>query len=80
MQARELFGVFVRTGGLVFVVFSFFDLLHFVTQLVGLTHPTLMSRLAVGLAAAFYFVVGVATICGAQRIVRLVYGRERNAV
>jgi hypothetical protein len=66
MQPRELFGVIVRTGGLVLLALSMVGLVHVVAHLTGLT------RIQDLIVTCFYFALGIALTRGADWIVRFV--------
>ncbi len=77
MSARELFGVIVRTGGLVSIMFGIFGMWDLLKRSIGLpsNNPDItLARLL--LSIGFYTIFGLILIIGANLIVRLIYGRE----
>ena len=76
MQPRQLFGVIVRVGGLVLLIFAMADMVHAVAHLAHLSIRSKYSAAGDLTAACFYFVVGILLIRGAEWIVRFAYGRE----
>jgi hypothetical protein len=78
MQPRELFGVVVRTGGLVLLGFSIIDSFHAVAHLTGLPISSRFSLRQDLIAMSFYFAMGIALTRGADWIVRFAYGSKKD--
>lgn len=78
MQPRQLFGVIVRVGGLVFLIFSMMDIIHVIAHLAGLSIPSKFSAAESLWAACFYFALGIVLIRGAEWIVRFAYGPQED--
>ena len=74
MQAPDLFGVFVRVGGLGMIVVMGFDLFHVLLRLLGISYQETppMAALLVGAGGWLFF--GIALLGGADKIVRIAYG------
>jgi hypothetical protein len=73
MQARDLFGVVVRTLGVFSFIYALYDLFYLVTDLFGVEHKEHHGFMAVLVTATFFLLLGAALIGGAEPIVRLAY-------
>jgi hypothetical protein len=73
MQARDLFGVVIRTLGVFSFIYALYDLFYLVTDLLGVEHKEYHDPAAVLATAIFFLLVGTALIGGAEPIVRLAY-------
>jgi hypothetical protein len=73
MQARELFGLAVRLGGLVFLVFSLFDFVHVLLKVLGMADPSATPLASTLVAAVSYLVIGTIGLLGADWLVRVSY-------
>jgi len=76
MTAKDLFGVAIRIGGMVFIVYALFGLIRAVVQLTGLPYPSQYSLEVDLISTAGYFVLGLALVMGAGIIVRASYWRD----
>ena len=76
MAAKDVCGVAVRIAGLVFVVLSFFDMIHAIATALDLPLPSRYSIETVLLAGGCYLLVGVLLLAGARVITNLLYGKS----
>ena len=75
MSVRNVFGLIVRVMGLALVLFGLLDLASLPLHLMGLSARPDVKAPQLAAAAVTYLVTGVAVICLANLITRLVYGR-----
>jgi hypothetical protein len=73
MQARDLFGVVVRTVGIAMIIYGLYDIFFLVIMAMGMEYESHHSTELVAWAAGFFLLLGVAIIGAAERIVRLAY-------
>jgi hypothetical protein len=78
MQARELFGLALRLGGLVFLVFSLFDFVQVLLNVLGTPDPSATPLAATSFAATIYLAIGVIGLLGADWLVCLSYGPDKG--
>ena len=76
MKPRDAFGVIVRAAGFGFLLAALIDLAHVAAQLLGLPIRTTTPPELVLTSAGLWFVLGVAVLVGASRIVSLIYGKD----
>ena len=74
MTARDWYGLAVRLAGLAFFVFALFDVVHVLSQQLGLPLPSRYSATADAIAAGFFFVLGLFLTFAAGALTRLTYG------
>jgi hypothetical protein len=74
MTAREIFGLFLRTGAMTLIVLAFFDLEHVVAILLGLPLMSQYSSSRDAMTAGFYFLPGTLLLACAPLLMRLTYG------
>jgi hypothetical protein len=75
VTVRDIFGLIVRVGGLICIIFGFFDIFHVVATLAGLPLPQRYTASADAVGAVFYFITGSVLLFGANLITRLAYWR-----
>jgi len=75
MKARDIFGVGVRLGGLVLIVFGLIDLVDVLIRLAGLPLESPRPTSTVALAAFIYAFVGLLVFASAGVITSIAYGR-----
>lgn len=78
MQPRQLFGVAVRTSGLVFLVFSLLDLSHMVARLMEIPTPSQYPIVSYAWGVGLYLFFCAILLRGADWIVCFAYGRDRS--
>lgn len=76
MQGRELFGVLVRAGGVVLLLFAAFDLVHLIAKLLDIDLHSQYSAGAYVMGMVGYLIPGLLLLLRAEWIVALAY-RER---
>jgi len=76
MTAKEFFGLEIRTAGVVFIVYSFFNLFHIIVKLVGIPYPAIYSLQFEVVTGIGYFAMGAALILRARFLVWATYGRD----
>lgn len=74
MQARQLFGVVVRSFGLVLFYLSFADWIYALSHLVSIPVTAKLSLGEDACWGALYLIAGAAVFFGAELIVRAAYG------
>ena len=77
MSPRELFGLVVRTGGLVLCFLGVFDLVHIVLKLFGEDAGASATLSQSAAAAAIYFLLGAGVLLAADRIARALYDDDK---
>lgn len=79
MTVRDIFGLIVRVTGLGFVLVGLVDLGHLLVVVAGLPLASSYAPSVTLAAAAFWGVLGVGLLCGANLLTRLIYGRDRRS-
>jgi hypothetical protein len=78
MKARDLYGLAIRIGGLVFFVYAGFDATHVIAAMAGVPIPGQYSLADLKLATASYATFGLVMTFGAGLLVRAVYGPDKS--
>jgi len=78
MTVKDIFGLIVRTMGLVMILFGLFDLAYVAAKLLGLPLPSRYPVSVDAISSAFYFIIGIAVILSATLITNLIYGRDNT--
>ena len=78
MQERQIFGLIVRTLGMLFFIYSTSFLFYLAEKMVGAPQPTRLSLTADVVGFGLYFVLGLTLLRAADRIVRFAYSPERT--
>ncbi|MEA2824941.1 MAG: hypothetical protein QOF03_1423 [Alphaproteobacteria bacterium] len=76
MRPRDVFGVIVRTVGLVVILYAIILILMAIARFSGLTVATQQTAVVDALFGAIYLFLGCGLIFGAESIVRAAYGTE----
>jgi len=74
MEERKIFGVAVRIGGLVFILYSMLPLFYVVAKLLGIATRSQMSLAGDIWGFAFFSLIGIALVRGGDWIVQFAYG------
>ena len=80
MQGRDLFGVLVRTGGVLLIGRGFFDLVHLIGKLLDLYAGGSPSAPAYAFGMAAYLIPGLLLLFCADRVVACAYREKRPGV
>ena len=78
MQARDVFGLVIRIGALVFLGFSLYDAFWVLAKLVGLEMPSTRSLSTIVAATIFFAVLAVAGLLGADRLADFSYRKAKT--
>ncbi len=78
MQARQVFGIIVRTTGFIGIVYSTFAFYHEAAKLVGISQSSHLGSVGEISAGAFFLLLGVVIIKSAEWITRFAYGPEKE--
>jgi phosphate/sulfate permease len=78
MQERKIFGLIVRTVGLMLLVYSTFALFYIVAKLFGLPTRSSMTLTGEIVGFAFFFAIGLAILRVSDWIVRIAYGPDKE--
>lgn len=73
MQGRELFGVLVRAGGVVLVLFAVFDLVHVIAKLLDIDLHSQYSTGAYVMGVVAYLIPGLMLLLRADWVVAIAY-------
>jgi len=79
MKPRKLFGVVLRTAGVMLLAYALWFLSYGVAQFLGLPEEAPMERVHYLISGLLSLAIGWYFLRGAPLIVRLAYGRDRNA-
>jgi hypothetical protein len=74
MEERKIFGVAIRIGGFVFILYSMLILFYVVAKLLGIATRSQMSLAGDIWGFAFFFLIGIALVRGGGWIVQFAYG------
>ncbi len=77
MQARDVFGLAVRIGALVFLGFSLYDAFWVLAKGLGLEMQSTRPLSTIFAATIFFAAIAVAGLLGADRLVNFSYGKAR---
>jgi hypothetical protein len=78
MQARDVFGLAIRLGALVFMGFSLYGAFWVVAKALGLELPTTRPLSTIVAAMIFFAGIAVAGLLGADRLVIFSYGKAKS--
>ena len=76
MTPRDLYGLAVRLGGVVFWIFGAFDVVHGLVQQLGVPLPTKYTFAQDCMIGASWFVLGLLMTYGADFLTRVAYGHK----
>lgn len=77
MTVRDIFGLLVRTMGLVLILYGLFEAVSLVMHVLGISTRPEIKTISVAAAAGGYIFVGLIVIMFAKPITWLAYGRAR---
>lgn len=77
MKPRDIFGVIVRTIGLIVLIYDAFLIQVVILKASGIGVTTQQTTVVDGAVAALYLIAGCGLLFGAKHIERAAYGREK---